>query len=386
MSIGMQVQKRWSTDQLITGIETQDWVKLLQKNNWRVDPLYLHRLAWVAGMSVPTTVLGRIEDMRFGRKLANQELNPTPLFVIGHWRSGTTHLHNLLGRLPGNTYPTVFQAVFPTCFLSTEKLLPQLMSGLMDGTRTYDNVKHGWNEAAEDEIALAKLTGLSPYIAFMFPEQSAKYERYIDFMECTTAEKDKWKEGFRYLLKKIMLQTGGSRVVVKSCTHTARIRILLEMFPDAKFVHIHRNPYEVFASTLHMRSHTDWENFFHLPDVEPELVRRTQTLALGQRIFERVIDDRRLIPDGNYIELAYEDLVGNEMATIERIYSQFGMPGWEKSRPVLEQYVSGLAGYKRNQLNLEARAKDEVYEWWGSAFEAFGYDRRDGSRTSTAIG
>ena len=173
---------------------------------------------------------------------------------------------------------------------------------------------------------------------------------------------------------------------MKSCTHTARIRIILEMFPDAKFVHIHRNPYEVFASTLHMRSHTDWENFFHLPDVEPELVRRTQTLALGQRIFERVIDDRRLIPDGNYIELAYEDLVGNEMATIERIYSQFGMPGWEKSRPVLEQYVTGLAGYKRNQLKLEARARDEVYEWWGSAFDAFGYDRRDGSRTTTAIG
>jgi hypothetical protein len=169
MSVGMQVQKRWSTDQLITGIEAQDWVQLLAKNNWRVDPLYLHRLAFVAGMSVPTTVMGRIEDMRYGRKLANTEIDPVPLFIIGHWRSGTTHLHNLLGRLPGNTYPTVYQVVFPTCFLTTDATMTRLTAGLMGGTRTYDNVKQGWHEAAEDEIALAKLTGLSPYVAFMFP-------------------------------------------------------------------------------------------------------------------------------------------------------------------------------------------------------------------------
>ena len=372
--IGMQVQKRWSTDQLITGIEAQDWVKLLQKNNWRVDPTYLHRLAMVAGLSVPTTVLGRIEDMRFGRQLANQEIDPTPLFVIGHWRSGTTHLHNLLGRLPGNTYPTVLQVLFPTCFLTADQFLPQLAGGMLDGTRTYDNVKQGWHEAAEDEIALAKLTGLSPYIAFMFPEQSARYEKYIDLLECRNDERDKWKEAFRYFLKKIMLQTKGSRVVVKSCTHTARIRILLEMFPDAKFVHIHRHPYEVFASTLHMRSHTDWENFFHLPDVDPELVRKQQTLALGQRLYDRVVEDKRLVPEENWIELSYQDLCGNEVAVIERIYSQFGYSGWDRAKPELEKYTDSVKGYKRNELKLDQRSRDDVYEWWRSAFDAFGYD------------
>ena len=373
--MSVQVQKRWSTDQLITGVEANDLVSLLRKNDWRVDPVYLHRLAFVAGMSLPVTALGRIEDLRFGRKLASQEIDPTPLFIIGHWRSGTTHLHNLLGRLPGHTYPTVYQVVFPTCFLSTAGTIPGLTAGLMGGTRTYDNVKQGWQEAAEDEIALAKLTGLSPYVAFMFPEQAAKYERYIDLMECSLPERDKWKEGFRYFLKKIMLQTGGKRVVVKSCTHTARIRILLEMFPDAKFVHIHRHPYEVFASTLHMRSHTDWENFFHLPDVDPELVRKQQTLALGQRIFERVVEDRRLIPEGNYIELSYEQLCGNELAHIENIYHQFGLSGWDRAQPILETYVQGLKGYKRNKLSLDARVRDEIYEWWGMAFDAFGYSR-----------
>jgi hypothetical protein len=372
--MNVEVQKRWSTDQLINGIELQDWLKLLGRNRYRVDPTYVHRAAFVGGLALGTSVMGRIEDARFGRKLANTEIDPEPLFVIGHWRSGTTHLHNLLGRLPGHTYPTVYQCIFPTCFLSTENVVPSLTAKLMDDTRTYDNVKHGWNEAAEDEIALAKMTGLSPYIAFMFPGNSLEYERYVDFVECRRDEKEAWKEAFRYFLKKIMLQTGGDRVVVKSCTHTARIRLILEMFPNAKFVHIHRHPYEVYASTLHMRSHTDWENFFHLPEQDPEVLRSQQTLLLGQRIFDRVTQDRHLIPEGNLIEVPYEELCGNELATVQRIYEQFDLPGWHRAEPVLADYVAGLSGYKRNKLRLPKKARAQVYDHWRASFDAYGYD------------
>jgi hypothetical protein len=369
------IQKRWSTDQLITGIETADWVKLLGANGYRVDPGYLHRAAWVGGLSLGTTIMGRMEDARFGRQLANVELDPAPLFLLGHWRSGTTHLHNLLGRVPGHTYPTVFQVIFPSCFLSTAGTIPKLTARFMDDTRTYDNVKQGWNEAAEDEIALAKLTGLSPYIAFMFPQHAARYEKYIDFMECTSDERERWKEAFRYFLKKIALQTGGDRIIVKSCTHTARIRLILEMFPNAKFVHIHRHPYEVYASTLHMRSHTDWENFFHLPEQDPELLRQQQTLALGQRIFDRYTEDRRLIPEHNLVDLAYEDLVGNEMERTEMIFDKLQLGGWDRAKRPLERYVRSLKGYRRNQLQLDKRSRDQVWDWWRPAFDAFGYDR-----------
>ena len=369
------IEKRWSTDQLITGIETQDWLKLLAQNGYRVDMSYLHRLAFVGGMSLPATVLGRLEDARFGRQLAAQEIDPEPIFVIGHWRSGTTHLHNLLGRLPDHTYPTVFQAVFPTSFLTTGGVLPRVMAGMMESTRTYDNVKHGWNEAAEDEIALAKLTGLSPYIAFMFPQASAKYERYVDFIECGQDEKDQWKEAFRYFIKKIMIQTGGERVIVKSCTHTARIRLILEMFPNAKFVFIHRHPYEVFASTLHMRSHTDWENFFHLPDQDVEQMRKQQTLQLGQRVFERVVEDRHLIPEGNFVEIRYDELVGNEIDHVQMIHERLSLPGFDRAEVPLRRYVAGLKGYQRNRLKLDQRSRDQVYDWWRVAFDDLGYSR-----------
>lgn len=368
------IQKRWSTDQLITGIETSDWLKLLADNNWRVDPTYAHRLAWVSGLSVPASIMGRIEDARYGRQLASMDIDPEPLFVLGHWRSGTTHTHNLFGRVPEHTYPTVFQVVFPSAFLTAGSFVPQITARFMDETRSYDNVKHGWDEAAEDEIALAKLTGLSPYVSFMFPDQMARYERYVDFQECTTDERETWKNAFSYFLKKIMLDTGGKRVVVKSCTHTARVRMLLEMFPNAKFVYISRHPYEVFASTLHMRSHTDWENFFQVPGETWETQREMQTLLLGQRIFDRYVEDRHLIPEENLIELKYHELVGNELETMERIWAQFGLDNWGGAERVLSEYLAGLKGYKRNALKIKAKQKKLVQEYWGSAFEHGGYD------------
>ena len=42
---------------------------------------------------------------------------------------------------------------------------------------------------------------------------------------------------------------------------------------------------------------------------------------------------------------------------------------------MLDEYLQGVAGYKRNKLNLDARTRDDVFEWWNAAFTAFGYDR-----------
>lgn len=370
------VQKRWSMDQLITGIELPQWVELLKKNEFQVDGTYAHRAAFISALSLPTTALSALEDARFGRQLAAMEIEPTPLFVLGHWRSGTTHLHNLLGRVPQHTYSTVYQVVMPGNFLSTGGVVPQLTGRFMDPTRTYDNVKHGWHEAAEDEIALAKLTGLSPYISFMFPDKALKYEKYIDFQEATAAERERWKDALRYFIKKIMLATGGKRVIVKSCPHTARIRLILEAFPDARFVFIHRNPYEVYLSTLHMRSHTDWENFFHKPDESWESQRERQTLLLGQRIYERYLEDRHLIPEGNLVELAYTELAGHELEVMERLWRTLRLDGWERAEPVLRAYVEGLKGYQTNKLKpISKKDQEAVYQHWAAVFEAFGYPR-----------
>lgn len=370
-----RLERRFSTEQLITGIRLSDWWRVLAGAGFGVSPAYLHRAIWVMAWAVPSSAIGAVEDARYGRRIARQPVEPEPIFILGHWRSGTTHLHNLLGRDPNHTVPTIYQVVFPGTFLLTGRVVPRLARGLLADTRGYDNVFQGWDEAAEDEIALAKLTGLSPYLAFMFPGRAARYERYLDFLEATEAERETWKRALRGFLAKVQLQSGGRRVVVKSCTHTARIRLLLDLFPGARFLFIHRNPFEVAASTIHMRSHTDWENVFQVPDASFVAGRAEQVALVGRRVFERYLEDRALIPAGNLIEVAYDELVADPLAVLRRVYRGFGLPDAERYEAGIRPYLDGLRDYRRNVLDIDDALVSLVLDHWGAVFDAFGYAR-----------
>lgn len=366
----------WSNEQLITGVRLSKWLEILGDNGWKVSPEYFHRFAAVTGLSLTSSTLARIEEARYGRKIAEMDIKPTPLFIIGHWRSGTTHMHNLLGRDPNHTYSTIYQCVFADHFLTTGKVGPKLLAGALGETRTYDNVAHGWDAAAEDEIALMKLTnGLSFYTALMFPDDAPRYEKYIDFLEATPDERRAWKKSLEYFIKKIMIDTGGKRVVVKSCPHSARIRMILDLFPDAKFVHIHRHPARTFRSMVHMRSKVDWENFMHRPDQSFIDARKEHTATIGERLYTRLIEDRALIPEENLVEIAYDDLVGNELEVLKGIYERLRLPDWDAYEHTIRPYLDSIAGYKVNKLTIEPELEEFVYDRWRIVYDTYGYPK-----------
>jgi omega-hydroxy-beta-dihydromenaquinone-9 sulfotransferase len=373
-----EIKDRWSQDQLATGMGFLSWMRVLHRNQYQVGLDYFHRLAWVTGLSIPMSALALAEKALYGRKIGETELK-TPLIILGHWRSGTTHLHNLLGRDPQHCFSTVYQAVFSTHFVLSGRVGPNLLRNALPATRSYDQVKHGWFEAAEDEIGLVKLNdGLSFYLALMFPDLAEEYERLIDLREASNEERQRWKDAFILYLKKLTFDSPGTRVVVKSCPHSARIPLLLEMFPDAKFVHIHRHPARVFVSMVHMRGKIDWENFLCRPTEEFIGSRREHTLRIGERVFGRLLEDRHSIPKENLIEIAYDDLCGNEMEMIKGLYQQLELGGWEGYQPILADYLDGVAGYKINRLSIDEETLDLVYERWRSVYDAFRYPREEG--------
>lgn len=371
-----QIENRWSQEQLITGITLGNWLELLKKNAWQVSPEYYHRLAFITALSGASSLAGKLEQVRFGKALEEMEINPTPIFILGHWRTGTTHMHNMLGRDPNNTFSTLYQVLFPDSFLTTGEWGPKVLSRAVPEKRSYDNVAQNLFESAEDEIALMKMTGgLSFYGAIMFPDRAAEYEKYIDFLEATPAERRRFKESLVLLVKKIMLATGGKRVVVKSCPHSARIRMILDVFPDAKFIHIHRHPARAFRSMVHMRKQVDWENFFHLPKQEFIDQRWDHTATIGSRLYTRLIEDRKLIPEGNLVEIAYKDLVGNELTVLRSIYQQLQFPDWNQFERVITPYLESIRGYKVNKLNIESELEQFVYDRWRNVYDTYGYEK-----------
>src|SRR5690606_26139963 len=193
--------------------------------------------------------------------------------------------------------------------------------------------------------------------------------------EATPSERRRFKEALLLFIKKIMVATGGKRVVVKSCPHSARIRMILDLFPDAKFIHIHRHPARSFRSMVHMRETVDWENFFQLPSREFIEQRWDHTATIGGRLYTRLIEDRRLIPEGNLIELAYDRLIGNELEVLRQVYDQLEIPDWEQFERVVSPYLASIKGYKVNKLRIEPELEEYVYDRWRNVYDTYGYQK-----------
>ena len=182
------------------------------------------------------------------------------MFVIGQPRTGTTHVHNLLSQDTETfTFASTFDVGFPSSFLWTGGWLPRLLKGMISETQPMDNMKLSFDLPQEDELATNMLSGgVSPYMAIAFLKRSV-WEKLLPLWTlelesgCSKDQKEKWKESFLYFCRKLQLRAGpNKRLLLKSPVHTARVSLLLEIFPNAKFVMCHRNPYAIFTSSVNM--------------------------------------------------------------------------------------------------------------------------------------
>jgi hypothetical protein len=196
-------------------------------------------------------------------------------------------------------------------------------------------VPWGPGRPAEDELALAT-AGLSPYLAWTFPKQAEFYERYLTLKALTSEERDEWMQAFRRFLKAVSLQSC-KPLILKSPPHTARIRTLLELYPDARFVHLRRNPFDVFASTVRLvRKGTRPLRLQQLnkDDVEAGVLRR------HRRMYDSFFDEWPTIAPARKCELKYEDLVARPIQNLQRIYEALELPSFEHVRPAVESRLS----------------------------------------------
>ena len=159
------------------GITLGRWLRVLRENDFAVDRPYWGRAAVITLASIRNTLLAAWENWAYGRKIRNTRVAP-PLFILGIWRSGTTHLHNLLTQDDRFAYPTTYQVLYPHTFLTAEKWEAPLMGVFLPRQRPQDNVAMGTGEPQEDEFALCSLTGRAWPMAWAFSRRADHYGRY----------------------------------------------------------------------------------------------------------------------------------------------------------------------------------------------------------------
>jgi hypothetical protein len=350
------------------GMTLGEYVRLLRKHRFGVTPAYWPRAAFMAGMSVLNSVFYRYESTVYGRDVACAQIKP-PVFILGHWRSGTTYLHNLLATDTQFAYPNIYQVLNPHTFLSTERYSKILF--ISPKTRMMDSVSLNAGVPFEDEFATCG-TLHSPFLTWVFPHDGEQYNRYLNFRGVPEQEIAEWTAALVLFYKKLSWKYNRP-LLLKSPPHTSRIKLLLAMFPDARFVHIHRNPYSVFQSTQRQSQvslRTMGLQHLDVQHIDALIISRYKIM------YDTFFEERPLIPDGRFHELSFEELEEDPVGQVRKIYDHLNVPGFDAMQPSLQRYVDSNVNYRKNTYaELSWSLRGEIRRAWQRSFEQWGYAR-----------
>ncbi len=369
-SDGLRVDPFMVTFTPLAGATFTNLMRLMAQNHFRIGLSGLPRALYSLGMSLVLSPLNVLERIRFDARIRETELEP-PLFILGHWRSGTTLLHYILSQDNQFGYATTFHTVTPGLFLRFEKWVKPIVAASLPEKRPEDDVALGADLPQEEEYAMGALSPYAFYNGWCFPQNMEFYHRFVCMEEVSKSTIEEWKEMYRHFLQKVALAWDGRRLLVKNPANTARIRLLLEMFPDAKFVHIYRNPYHTLLS---MKRNIEAEMTLYCVQDPPDWsVLEGQMMSLYRRMFERYFEDKELIPDGNLVEVRFEALLDRPFQVVEEVYDGLGLPGFENARESIADYLSTQSNLS-HPYTLDEPLKKKIYAHSHANIERWDYD------------
>jgi len=357
------------------------WLGLLRQGRFRIQP---SRITYFLGVSLATpwnTVLAGLQAVIFRSRLANAELHGPPVFIIGHWRSGTTLLHELMVLDERYSSPSTYQCFAPNHFLVSEWFFQKFLRWLLPGKRPMDNMAAGWDRPQEDEFALMNLGLPSPYRHMAFPREEPVDLNYLDFQDVDEAALKRWLKTLRSFLLGVSSVTGRP-LVIKSPTHTGRIAALAKEFPDARFIHVTRDPCALFPSTCRLWFSLSDAQGLQAPlkptdaeDDDSELSADKQyVINCLSRMYDSFLRDRENIDPNRIVDIRYEDLIADPVAILENVYRSLRLSDFDSVRPVIEAWSNNEhRSYQTNRHQLSQRDEATIRSAWKHYFETYGY-------------
>jgi len=234
----------------------------------------------------------------------------------------------------------------------------------MPKKRPMDNVVMSPMLPQEEEFALANSMPYSYYLFWFFPKQTMELcNKYLLFEGLPDEDFNEWKRIYMAFVKRAMINTGGSQFLSKNPPHTARIKALLEIFPNAKFIFLTRNPFTVFESTMKFMWYT--VQMLKLQDFTYQELEKN-VLEVYRLIHNKYEKEKVLVPRSNLIEIRFEDFEENSLEMLEEIYTRLRISNFNVTLPSFENYLSSMKGYKKNKYDYSDRTLKIVKEHWGS--------------------
>ena len=352
------------------GISTKKAVQLFQRNGG-IDTRYFARGIFIIVSSLLTLPARMLFNKKYSEKINDTKIVYPPIIIIGHWRSGTTYLHELLSKDPNFCYISLWNTLLPTSFLVLEPL-KNFFSKFLPKQRPMDAITVDIDGPYEEEAGIAVLSPWSFFHCLHFPRNAEEqYMKSIHFDGLTSEEKKQWKESYLTFMRSVTYANDGKRLLLKNPANTARIPTLLELFPDACFVHIYRNPYKVYLSTVSMRNRVlDKLALQNANEGEIE----KQVIENYKRLMNSFFKQKKQIHNDKLVEIQYEDLVSNPITQVKKIYSKLNLPDFDNALSEMKKYLNEKSDYKTNVYTIDEKIIKHVYDNWSFTIDLWGYD------------
>jgi hypothetical protein len=359
----------WYSPRFWHGMRPMAWWGMCARHGFRIHPIRWPMAFLISLITPLNTLMGLVQHLLYGRKIAAIQIKDPPVFIIGHWRSGTTYLHELLSLDDRFTSPTTYQCFAPHHCLWTAWMMRTFGSWLMPKQRPMDNMAAGWTRPQEDEFALLTLGAPTPYERMAFPNDPPPNMEFLDMRGCPPDGLARFEKAIVHFVKLLTFATG-KRVLLKSPPHTGRIEVLTRLFPGARFIHILRHPFALYPSTMRLWQSLDEVQGLQMP----------KGCGLDEYVFDCLTrmyggfeDQRQRLDNAAIYDIRYEDLIDDPLGQIEKMYNRLGLGDFRIAHDKIAAFVAQQKDYQPNKHRLDDALKAKIRHRWSAYFDRYGY-------------
>ncbi len=324
------------------------------------------RLLFLLQNALWTSILNRREHAHITTTPASSE---DPIIIVGHYRTGSTYLHQLFNCDPNIVAPSLLQCTYPDCFNAAEPFASKIVARFLPSTRSFDNVPLSLNSPQEDEYALMRM-GVRSILEEVVFSRSGEYILLKNDPAFNGEDPSVWARALRLFVNRVSAAGGGRRVVLKNPLHSYRIEHLNRLYPHARYIHPHRHPDEMVSSAVRMWSTVGRENALRREWRAPTV----SDVARGaERMYRKLETGLSSIPDSHKCTLSYENLSSSPMKQLRRIYEHFGFAVTQGFESNLQDFLHGSSAFRRPSYALSSVERERIRRHLGEFMMRYGY-------------
>lgn len=290
-----------------------------------------------------------------------------PIFIVGHPRSGTTYFHDSLNEVENLVAPRMIDCLYPFMNKYFKFILVPILEKVLPETRLMDKMAVSWDSPQEEEFGMELMNGYTS-VGFLFAPHARKMilDKYI--LLNSPKAKSKWLNSHLKFAQKIQSIHKGKTLVFKSPSNTAKMLELLEIYPDAKFIHIVRNPKDVIPSTLHLYQRILPE--FSLQN-ETNFDLNSYVYEYYSQVMEKFLTTKNQLSKQQFYELKYEDFIQEPIENLKAAFSQLEI---EADLEKLKPFFDSRKNFSKNKFELDQELEKEIKSNCSEVFEHYQYN------------